>query len=346
MRWSRTLSLVEAHAEGEVGKVITGGVVDIPGATMLEKMDHLNQVDDSLRRIAVFEPRGCAQMSVNLLLPPTRPEADAGFIVLQADRAHAMSGSNCMCVVTTLLETGMLPMIEPKTTIVLDTPAGLVSADALCRDGKCERVTLDMVPAFVEALDVTLEIEGIGGIRADIAFGGVYYALVDASQVGLKIERGAARDLVAAGMKLKRACAEQVSVEHPELPALDHIAYVMFRERDPVEPDVIRTCTTLEPGRCDRSPCGTGSSANLATLHARGEIAVGQRIRTRSVIGSEFQVELTGETTVAGRAAVLPRISGRAWLYGFHQIGVDPTDPYPLGYTLSDTWGENLSVTD
>ena len=346
MRWSRTLTLVEAHAEGEVGKMITGGVVDLPGATMLEKMDHLNQVDDSLRRLTIFEPRGCVQMSVNLMLPPTRPEADAAFIVLQADRAHAMSGSNCMCVVTALLETGVLPMTEPTTRVVLDTPAGLVGAVAQCRDGKCERVTLDMVPSFVDALDIAIDVDGLGSITADIAFGGVYYALVDVGQTGLEIEPGAARDLVSIGMAVKRACAEQVRVQHPELSALDHIAYVMFRDRDAHEPDLIRHCTTLEPGRCDRSPCGTGSSANLAVLYARGEIAVGQRVRTRSIIGSEFQVELAGETEVAGRPAVLPRITGRAWLTGIQQIGVDPTDPFPLGFTLSDTWGENLSVTD
>ena len=339
MRWSRTLSLVEVHCEGEVGRVITGGVVDVPGRTMLDKMNHINTVDDTIRRFTVFEPRGCAQMSVNLLLPPTRPEADAGFIVLQPDRAHAMSGSNSICVVTALLETGTVEMREPETTVVLDTPAGLVTAVAACRDGKCERVALDMVPSFVEELGVSTTVEGFGEIEADIAFGGDYYVLVDASAVGLAIEPGSARDLAVAASRVKRAFADRVAVRHPELPGLDAISYVMFRSRDAGQPDVVRTCTVLHPGRVDRSPCGTGSSAMLAVMHARGEIAVGGVIRTRSIIDSEFRVELLGETTVGAHAAVLPRISGRAWVYGFHRIGLDPSDPYPLGYALSDTWG-------
>ena len=180
MRWSKTLSMIDVHAEGEVGKVITGGVIDIPGQTMLEKMDHINKVDDSLRRFVAYEPRGAAAISVNLLLPPTRPEADAGFIILQADQAHAMSGSNCMCVVTALLETGMVAMQEPETKVVLDMPAGLITATATCRGGRCERVSLENVPSFAEQLDVPIEVAGLGTITADLAFGGVYYALVDA----------------------------------------------------------------------------------------------------------------------------------------------------------------------
>ncbi|HKS11664.1 MAG TPA: proline racemase family protein, partial [Pseudomonas sp.] len=179
MRWKQTLQLAEVHCEGEIGKVITGGVLGIPGATMLDKMNYINEVDDSLRRLVTLEPRGCLQMSVNLLLPPTRPEAHAGFIVLQADKAHPMSGSNCICVVTALLELGMVPMQEPETTVVLDTPAGLVTARAQCADGRCLNVSLDMVPAFVEHLDLAIETEQFGTIKVDVAFGGVYYALID-----------------------------------------------------------------------------------------------------------------------------------------------------------------------
>ena len=337
MRWAKTLQLLDVHCEGEVGKVITSGVIDLPGRTIAEKMDHINKVDDALRRFVIFEPRGGVAASVNLLLPPTRPEADAAFIVLQADQAHAMSGSNAMCVVTALLETGMLPMIEPETTIVLDTAAGLVTAKARCRDGRCERVSLDMVPAFVEQLDIEVKTDSWGKLRADLAFGGVYYALVDVAQLGIRIEPSRARDLVVAGMELRRVINTRLKVQHPEIAEIDHVAYVMFRDRDP--DGAVRTCTTLFPGRVDRSPCGTGSSANLACLHARGEIDVGGRTLSRSIIGSEFEVELMVTTEVAGKAAVLPRISGRAWIFGMHQLGVEPSDPFPLGYTLSDTWG-------
>lgn len=342
MKWRKTLQMVDVHCEGEVGKVITSGVIDLPGETLLEKMNYLNEVDDSLRRFVVFEPRGCVQMSVNLLLPPTRPEAHAGFIVLQADRAHPMSGSNGICVVTALLETGMIDMVEPETEVVLDTAAGLVTARATCRDGKCERVTLDMVPAYVEALDVSVPRSRWGEIKVDIAFGGVFYALIDVEQLGLSIEPGNAHALAMAGCALKDEINGHVDFAHPLFPQLNDIAYVMFRHRE--GDGTYRTCTTLQPGRVDRSPCGTGSSANLATLHARGLVEVGERLTSRSIIGGEFGVELAGLTELGGRAAILPRITGRAWIYGFHQLGLDPTDPFPQGFALSDTWGPFLNL--
>ena len=340
MRWKKTLQMVDVHCEGEVGKVITGGVLDIPGKTMLDKMNYINEVDDSLRRLVILEPRGCLQMSVNLLLPPTRPEAQAGFIVLQADKAHPMSGSNCICVVTALLELGMLEMVEPVTTVVLDTPAGLVTARARCTDGRCQSVSLDMVPSFVEQLDVPIETADFGVIKADIAFGGVYYALVDVDQIGLSIAPENARELATQGVRLKGLINQQVKVSHPLFKALDEVAYVMFRHR--VDRLTYQTCTTLPPGRVDRSPCGTGSSANLATLSARNLVEVGDALTSRSTIGGEFQVELLGLTTVGGKPAVLPRVTGRAWIYGLHQIGLDPDDPLAAGFMLSDTWGEGF----
>ncbi|OXC71764.1 proline racemase family protein [Caballeronia sordidicola] len=343
MRWTKTLQLVDVHCEGEIGKVITAGVIDVPGKTMLDKMNHINEVDDSLRRLVVLEPRGCVQMSVNLLLPPTRPEADAGFIVLQADKAHPMSGSNCICVVTALLELGVVTMEEPETTVVLDTPAGLVTARATCRDGRCVGVSLDMVPAFVEYLDFEFETAEFGKIKADIAFGGVYYALIDVDQVGLRIAPENARQLAESGVKLKDVINQRVRVQHPLYPQINDVAYVMFRNR--LSDELYQTCTTLPPGRVDRSPCGTGSSANLATLAARGRVDVGDRLTSRSIIGGEFGVELLGRTEVAGKAAVLPRIQGRAWIYGIQQLGVDPDDPLAMGFMLSDTWGSGFPKT-
>ena len=341
MRWKQTLQLAEVHCEGEIGKVITGGVLGIPGATMLDKMNYINEVDDSLRRLVTLEPRGCLQMSVNLLLPPTRPEAHAGFIVLQADKAHPMSGSNCICVVTALLELGMVPMQEPETTVVLDTPAGLVTARAQCAEGRCLNVSLDMVPAFVEHLDLAIETERFGTINIDVAFGGVYYALIDVEQVGLSIAPENARALADTGVALKDVINRQLSIQHPLLPSVNEVAYVMFRNR--LDDRTYQTCTTLPPGRVDRSPCGTGSSANLATLAARGRVQAGDQLVSRSTIGGQFQVTLLGQTEVAGRPAVLPRVTGRAWLYGLQQIGVDPDDPLSAGFMLSDTWGVGLS---
>jgi proline racemase len=336
----RSIELILVHCQGEIGKVIVGGAPEIPGATLLDKMNHINRADDSLRRFVTLEPRASAQMSVNLVTAPARTDADAGFIVLQADRAHAMSGSNCICVVTALLETGRVPMREPETIVRLDTPAGLVTARARCAAGRCLSVSLDNVPAFVEALDRKIDTPRWGRLKADIAFGGIFYALVDAAQIGLAIEPANARGLADTGLELRELIARQVPVRHPELKGVDEIAYVMFRS---AEPDgAIRTCTVLKAGRVDRSPCGTGSSANLACLHARGAVKVGDMRRSRSIIGGEFTVEAVGETTVGNRPAIVPRITGQAWIYGREELRVDESDPFPAGFALSDTWGPNI----
>ena len=334
------LELLLVHCQGEIGKVITSGAPDIPGATILDKMKHINEVDDRLRRFVTFEPRAHVAQSVNLLLPPTRPDADAAFIVLQADRAYPMSGSNCICVVTALLESGRVRMTEPETTVRIDTAVGLVTARARCENGRCLSVSLDNVPAFALALDLPLGTAEWGRIRADIAFGGVFYALVDVDQVGLAIAPENARALAEAGMALKHDLARQVEVAHPEIPGLDEIAYVMFRAQE--VDGAVRTCTTLKPGRVDRSPCGTGSSANLATLYARGLIGVGDSRISRSIIGGTFTAEAIGATVVGGRNAVLPRITGRGWIYGREQLRLAVDEPFPAGFALSDSWGPQI----
>ena len=342
MRWSKTIQMIEAHAEGEVGRIVTSGVMDLPGSTMLDKMNYLNHVDDSLRRFLVFEPRGYAQMSTNLLFPPTHPDADAGFIVLQGDKAHAMSGSNAICLVTVLLETGLVEMQEPETVVTLDTPAGLVRATATCREGKCERVSLDMNASFVERLDQEIEIEGIGTILVDIAFGGIFYGLIDVRQLGLQIAPENAKKLVEHGVAIHRAINQCLEIKHPNLDGLEGISYTMFTDFDPE--GVMQGATILPPGRVDRSPCGTGNSARLAVMHARKQIQVGEKTEAKSIIGSRFTAEIVRTTLVAGRDAVLPRISGRGWIHGMHQIGLDPTDPYPLGYKISDCWGDAFDL--
>lgn len=340
MKFTRSLQIIQVHCQGEIGKVLVGGAPEIPGATMLDKMNHINQVDDSLRRFVTFEPRASVAMSMNLLLPSTRPDADAGFMVLQADRAHPMSGSNCICVVTALLESGRVNMVEPQTIVRLDTPAGLIVARAQCAAGRVQSVSLDNVPAFVEELDRVIETPRWGRIRADIAFGGVYYALVDVGQIGLEIAPQNARALAEAGIELKALLAQQLRVQHPELPGINEIAYVMFRSQEP--DGALRTCTTLKPGRVDRSPCGTGSSANLAVQYARGLAKIGDTRRSRSIIGGEFLVELIGETRVGNKPAILPRLTGQATIYGAEEMRWDPADPFFQGFALSDTWGPQV----
>jgi proline racemase len=338
MRWSKTVTMVEAHAEGEVGRIVTAGVLDVPGRTIADKLKHLNEVDDSLRRFLVFEPRGAAQMSTCLLFPPTRPDADVGFIILQPDKAHAMSGSNSICLTTVVLETGILPMQEPETIVRIDTASGLVTARAQCRNGKCERVTLTMNPSYAHALDVSVEVAGFGRVKVDIAYGGVFYALIDPEQFGLEIKPDQARRLVDAGTAVHRALNAQLNVVHPEIPEINGIAYTMFVGRN--SGGELVGATIMPPGRIDRSPCGTGNSARLAVAAARGLARPGDIFTARSIIGSAFEVTYAAETMVAGRPAVQPVISGRGWIHGIHQIGVDPSDPFPQGYWVSDTWGE------
>ncbi|MCJ1902193.1 proline racemase family protein [Paracoccus sp. AS002] len=340
MSFEKSLDILLVHCQGESGNVLVGGAPEIPGATILDKMNHLNQVDPSLRLFLTREPRAQVVHTTNLLLAPTRPDADAGFIVLQPDRAHPMSGSNCICVVTALLETGRVKMVEPETVVRLDTAAGLILARARCENGRCLSVSLDNVPAFVQQLDAPVSTPQWGTIRADIAFGGVFYAQIDVDQVGLRIAPEAARALAEAGTEIKALLAEQVAVQHPEIPSLDEIAYVMFRDYRP-DGSVV-TCTTLKPGRVDRSPCGTGSSANLAVLHARGLARTGDRRLSRSIIGGTFTAEILGETTVGDRPAILPRITGQGYVFGRQQLRLDPQDPFAQGFALSDTWGPQV----
>ncbi len=342
LRWKKTVTMIEAHAEGEVGRVVTGGVLDIPGDTMLEKMNHINQVDDSLRRFLINEPRGCAQMSTNLLFRPTHPDADAAYLILQADKAHAMSGSNSICVVTVLLETGMVEMIEPETIVTLETPAGLVRARAACANGKCERVTLDMPPSYAAELDAVVTAEGLGAVTVDIAFGGVFYGLLNPAQFDLAITPENARKLVDIGCRVHRAINEQLKVCHRELEGLNGISYTMFVGHD--NSGTLKGATILPPGRIDRSPCGTGNCARLAVMFQRGQVKVGEKLVARSIIDSEFEISITGTTSVAGQAAILPRVSGRGWIHGIHHIGLDPSDPFPLGYMVGDCWGDAFDL--
>ena len=342
MRLSRSYTAVEVHAEGEQGTCYLGSVFDVPGTTMRDKLRHVNEVDDTIRRFLCHEPRGRPQASANLVFPSSVPEADAGFIVLQADRAHAMSGSNTICVVTALLETGTVPMREPETVVVLETAAGLVRATATCRDGRCERVTFDGVASFVEALDVPLDVPGVGAITVDVAYGGCYYVLVDAAQLGLRLTRVAARDIVETATAVSRAARAAISVRHPTVPEIDFLSYVMVVGDDDPTAGRLRGATVLS-GRVDRSPCGTGNAARLACLAARGLARTGDRFVATSLIDSEFVVEMIGTTTVGGRSAVLPRISGRGWVVGTRTAAIDPTDPYQRGFVLSDVWGTEIA---
>ena len=340
MDLAHAVELLGVHAEGEIGRIILSGAPDVPGSSMVDKMNHINVTDNSLLKRCLYEPRGAAQMTINLLVPPCRDSADMGFLPLQPDGAHAMSGSNAMCVTTALLETGMVPRKSEHSVVRLDTPAGLVDTRASWTGSKVERVEVDMPVSFVEYLDYPLQVEGLGSITVDVAFGGCYFVLIDAQACGIEIAPHEARRLVDLGLRIVHAAAEQIAVRHPEMPELDRIEYPMF---------VTGVCsgnrhgTIIFPGRLDRSPCGTGTAARLAVMHERGELAAGEEISVRSIIGSEFRARIADLATVGDRDAVLPKVSGRAWIYGRHTLGVHPSDPFPFGYTLSDTWGPGMA---
>lgn len=338
MRWQRTITVVGCHVGGEENDVITGGVLPPPGATMFDKKRYLETQDDGLRRWLLLEPRGKPNLCVNLVVPPTRPEADAGMIIMESTDYPPMSGSNTICTATVLLETGMLPMQEPVTRITLDTPAGLVPVEATCEDGRVTSVRFTNVPAFATHIDATVEVPTLGSINVDVAYGGAFFSLVDARQLGFELTPDEAGDLVQIGNKIKQAAAEQLPVAHPQNPEIHTITFVEFVHPFPGPDSVARNAVIVSPGRIDRCPCGTGSSARLAALHARGVLRVGQGYRSESLIGSRFDARITAECEAGGRPAVTTSIAGRAWITGIFQHGFDPSDPFRDGYTLSDLW--------
>ena len=341
MPTKRTITVVGCHAEGEVGDVITGGVLPPSGATMMEKKLNFERQHDAIRRLLICEPRGSVARHVNLLLPATRPDCVAGAIIMEPTEYPPMSGSNTMCIATVLLETGMVPMFEPETRFALDMPGGRVEIIAQCRNGKCERVTIHNVPSLVLKLDCQVEVAGHGTVTVDIAYGGMIFAISDARALGFEIAPSEARELAALGEKIRSSARQQHPVAHPELPGIAGVSIVQFAgpvHKTGTVAHARNTCI-VAPGRSDRSPTGTGTCARMAVLHARGQLAVGDSLVHESIIGSRFEGRILGTTTVAGIPAILPSISGRAWITGFHQYIVDASDPWPTGYRIADTWG-------
>ena len=339
MQANRVAHVVSAHAEGEVGDVVVGGVAAPPGDTLWEQSRYIAN-DERLRNFVLNEPRGGVFRHVNLLVPPIRPEAQAGFIIMEPEDTPPMSGSNSLCVATVLLETGILPMQEPETRLVLEAPGGLIEAVACCRDGRVQRIRVKNVASFVDRLDAVLEVEGFGSLTVDLAYGGDSFAIVDARALGFCLTPDEARDIAVTGVGITRAANEQLGFTHPGNTEWSHISFCQMAA--PVEIcDGVKTgrnAVAIRPGKIDRSPCGTGCSARLAVLHARGELAPGETFVGLSPIDSRFDCRIESLARVGNRAAVVPSLSGRAWITGTHQHMLDPDDPWPEGYRLSDTW--------
>ena len=329
--------MVGCHAGGEIGNVVVGGVIAPQGETVFERMLAL-RADDSLRRLLLREPRGSVAVHANLIVPSLRPECIAGFVIMEPTEYPAMSGSNTICVATVLLETGMVEMREPETTLRLEAPAGVVEVTAMCRDGRCESVELTNVPCFADQLDSALDVDGLGTITVDVAFGGMWYAIADSHALGFALEPSEARELSRVGELIRVAAREQLPCVHPANPEIAGVSIVQIAEPWRGVGAVSKNAVIVSPGRLDRSATGTGLSARMAALHARGLIRAGQAMTHASVIGSTFDGRIVSETTVAGRPAIVPAIRGSAWITGITQVLVDPTDPFPQGYLLSDTW--------
>ncbi|KJH84863.1 MULTISPECIES: trans-3-hydroxy-L-proline dehydratase [Pseudomonadaceae] len=339
MRSSKVIHVVSCHAEGEVGDVIIGGVAPPPGDTLWEQSRWIAR-DETLRNFMLNEPRGGVFRHVNLLVPPKNPRAQMGWIIMEPADTPPMSGSNSLCVATVLLDSGILPMTEPETRLTLEAPGGLIDVVAQCRNGKVERVEVRNVPSFADKLDAMLEVEGLGTLKVDTAYGGDSFVIADAQALGFSIRPDEAADLVATGLKITRAANEQLGFVHPSNPDWAHISFCQLAAPVVREQGVATgaNAVVIQPGKIDRSPTGTGCSARMAVLHAKEQLAVGEPFIGRSILGSEFHCRIDSLTELAGQPAIYPCISGRAWITGTHQHMLDPDDPWPEGYRLSDTW--------
>ena len=337
---STAIEIVGCHAEGEVGDVIVSGVRPPPGATIWEQSRWID-TDGQLRDLVLNEPRGGVFRHVNLLVPPVHRDAVAGFIIMEPCHTPPMSGSNSICVATVLLESGRVPMIEPRTRFYLEAPGGLVHIDAECRAGKALNITVTNVASFVHRRDAMLDVAGLGSLRVDTAYGGDSFVLVDAADLGLEIGPSTAFELVQFGRSITDAANEQLGFVHPTNPEWRHISFCQIagpltRQADGVF--TMQSTSVIAPGKLDRSPTGTGVSSRLALLRAGGEMQVGDALKVRSVIGSEFVGVIQQDTAVAGVPAIVPQITGRAWITGLQHHLVDASDPWPRGYRIADTW--------
>lgn len=335
------IDIVMCHAEGEVGDVIVGGVVPPPGFTIWEQSRWIAD-DGRLRDFVLHEPRGGVFRHVNLLVPPVDPRAAMGFIIMEPEHTPPMSGSNAMCVATVLLNTGIVPMTEPETRIVLEAPGGLINVVASCHNGKAERVSIENVASFASQLDVQLDVDGLGTLTVDTAYGGDSFVLVDAGRLGFDLVPAEARELAEIGMRITDAANEQLTFRHPHHPGWSHFSFSLLSTPHAFDDArgafVMRNTCVIDPGRLDRSPTGTGLSARMAALRARGEMQVGDSLHMTSIIDSVFVGTILHDTSIEGIPAIIPSISGRAWITGSARLELDPSDPWPRGYRLSDTW--------
>jgi len=339
MRASKVIQVVSCHAEGEVGDVIVGGVAPPPGDTVWQQSRWIAK-DQRLRNFMLNEPRGGVFRHINLLVPAKHPEAQMGWIIMEPEDTPPMSGSNSICVSTVLLESGIIEMQEPETRMTLEAPGGLVHVVAQCEAGKVKQVQVRNLPSFVDRMDAMIEVEGIGSLRVDTAYGGDSFVIVDSESLGFAMTPDEAREIAETGIRITNAANEQLGFSHPENPEWNHISFCQIAAplQRTDEGVLGRNAVAIQPGKLDRSPTGTGCSARMALLHAKGLLQPGERFIGESIIGSRFYCSIDQLTRVGDREAISPLIAGRAWLTGTHQHMLDPDDPWPEGYRVADTW--------
>lgn len=351
MRLANMITAVDAHACGEPGRVIVGGVVDVPGDTMFEKKVHLERHDDALRKRMLREPRGYPALCCNVILPPTHPDADAGFVIMEQTEYPPMSGSNTICVATVLIETGMVPVREPVTELMLEAPAGLIPVRAEVSAGKVTGVTFENVPAFALHLDAEIDVPELGRVSVDVAYGGMFYVIAEAERFELRLTPEEGGRIARIGAMLTAAAREQLPAVHPENPRINGVSISQLSGPPDNPTAAAKNAVTVSTsaidwarpetwrGALDRSPCGTGTCAKMAALHARGQLAVGEDFHHEGILGTIFTGRIVSETRVGDRPAVVTSLSGRAWITGISQYVVDAEDPFPEGYTVGDIWG-------
>jgi|TARA_B100000678_G_scaffold282014_1_gene280433 proline racemase len=344
---------VDLHACGEPGRVIVGGVLDVPGETMFEKMQYFEQKADSLRLRMLREPRGYPAANCNLILPSNNPEAAAGFIIMEQTEYPGMSGTNTICVVTTLIETGMVEVNEPFTEFNLDTPAGLISIKAEVRNGKAINVTFENVPAFSVYSNKSIYVPEIGEVKVDVAYGGMFYVILDSEELGLKLTPDNGGKIVRNAEMVKAIASEKLPVVHPENKDISGITIAVV-SGPPDNPDAtLKNAVVVSTGKLDwdrpetwkgvidRSPCGTGTCAKMASLFEKNKLDLETDFIHEGILGTTFTGRLVKKTKVGNYDAVVPTITGRAWITGFAQYVLDDSDPFPEGYTIGDIWGGN-----
>ena len=339
MNSSKLIHIISCHAEGEVGNVIVGGIAAPKGDSLWQKARWIDQ-DQKLRQFVLNEPRGGVFKHVNLLVPAQNPKAQQGFIVMEPEHTPPMSGSNSICVSTVLLDTGLIEMKEPITEFILEAPGGLVPVKAYCEDGKAKSIEINNVASFADQLDVFVEVEGLGTLKVDTAYGGDSFVVINAHDLGFEIKPDEAKDISDVGSKITAAANQQLNFTHPTNSEWSHISFCQMAlpifEEEGVK--ISKNTVVIDPGKLDRSPCGTGCSARMAILYAKGELRKGDRMIGRSILDSRFDCSIVDETMVGDKKAIIPSIRGRAWITGTHQLMLDPEDPWPEGYRLSDTW--------